>query len=35
MPTTTSITTTYEFQTGCACTGACVCWCRIGPYTPF
>jgi hypothetical protein len=30
-----SIVTTYEFETGLACTGVCVCWCRKGPYNPF
>lgn len=30
-----SITTTFEFEPGLACTGVCVCWCRRGPYTPF
>jgi hypothetical protein len=29
-----STSTTYEFQTGLACTAVCVCWCRRGPYTP-
>jgi len=30
-----SITTTYEFEPGLACTAVCVCFCRVGPYTPF
>ena len=30
-----SITTVREFQPGISCVGVCVCWCRIGPYTPF